>query len=130
MCQASKAAEFLRLLALGELRVYLNPKAPGVVCPERFKREPYIVLRYGEDMMTGLEVTADGVMATLLFSGQENETYLPWVSVFMMCVKETEDGIMYWEDVPQSLAIALGMLRRAKARAERAPGRPHLALVS
>lgn len=88
MCQASKAAEFLRLLALGELRVYLNPKAPGVVCPERFKREPYIVLRYGEDMMTGLEVTADGVMATL------------------------------------------GMLRRAKARAERAPGRPHLALVS
>jgi stringent starvation protein B len=115
---------------LGELRVYLNPKAPGVVCPERFKREPYIVLRYGDGMMTGLEVTADGVMATLLFSGQEHETYLPWASVFMMCVKETEDGIMYREDVPQSLAIALRMFRRARSEQKSSRPLPHLALVN
>src|SRR4029453_12034828 len=79
----------------------------GVVVPQAFSAEPHLVLQYGRNMpipIPDLEVTDDGVSATLSFSRAPHRTHVPWSSVYVVACTDGR-GILYYEDVPQEVSL-------------------------
>jgi stringent starvation protein B len=103
----SKRDAFTAFLREGWVSLHLDARRAGVVVPPSFASEPHLVLQYGRNMpipIPDLEVTDDGVSATLSFSRAPHRTHVPWSSVYVVACTDGR-GILYYEDVPQEVSL-------------------------
>src|SRR3954447_9571237 len=103
----SKRDAFTAFLREGWVSLHLDARRAGVSVPPSFATEPHLVLQYGRNMpipIPDLEVTEDGVSATLSFSGPRHRTHVPWSSVYVVACTDGR-GILYYEDVPQEVSL-------------------------
>jgi stringent starvation protein B len=103
----SKRDAFLAFLREGWVSLHLDARRTGVIVPPTFANEPHLVLQYGRNMpipIPDLEITDDGVSATLSFSRAPHRTHVPWASVYVVACTDGR-GILYYEDVPQEVSL-------------------------
>ena len=103
----SKRDAFTAFLREGWVSLHLDARRTGVAVPPAFANEPHLVLQYGRNMpipIPDLEVTEDGVSATLSFSRAPHRTHVPWSSVYVVACTDGR-GILYYEDVPQEVSL-------------------------
>jgi stringent starvation protein B len=103
----SKRDAFTAFLREGWVSLHLDARRAGVVVPPTFATEPHLVLQYGRNMpipIPDLEITDDGVSATLSFSRAPHRTHVPWSSVYVVACTDGR-GILYYEDVPQEVSL-------------------------
>jgi len=103
----SKRDAFTAFLREGWVSLHLDARRSGVQVPQAFATEPHLVLQYGRNMpipIPDLEVTEDGVSATLSFSRAPHRTHVPWASVYVVACTDGR-GILYYEDVPQEVSL-------------------------
>ncbi len=104
----SKKDAFLALLRAGWASLHLDARCAGVVVPAPFASQAHLVLQYGRNMpipIIDLEVTDEGVSATLSFSRVPHRTYVPWSAVYAVsCTNGC--GVLYREDMPEDVAVA------------------------
>jgi stringent starvation protein B len=104
----SKKDAFLALLRAGWASLHLDARRSGVVVPAPFSSQVHLVLQYGRNMpipITDLEVTDEGVSATLSFGRVPHRTYVPWNAVYAVsCTNGC--GVVYREDLPEEVALA------------------------
>lgn len=103
----SKRDAFVAFLRDGWVSLHLDARRPGVVVPPDFSKEPHLVLQYGRNMpipIPDLEITDDGVSATLSFKRTPHRTRVPWSAVYVVACTDGH-GVLYYEDVPQEVAL-------------------------
>jgi len=103
----SKRDAFAAFLREGWVSLHLDARRAGVSVPPSFATEPHLVLQYGRNMpipIPDLEVTDEGVSATLSFSRAPHRTHVPWSSVYVVACTDGR-GILYYEDVPQEVSL-------------------------
>lgn len=103
----SKRDAFSAFLREGWVSLHLDARRLGVAVPPAFATEPHLVLQYGRNMpipIPDLEVTDEGVSATLSFSREPHKTHVPWSSVYVVACTDGR-GILYYEDVPQEVSL-------------------------
>src|SRR6185369_3000537 len=103
----SKRDAFAAFLREGWVSLHLDARRPGVTVPPAFAAEPHLVLQYGRNMpipIPDLEVTDEGVSATLSFSRAPHRTHVPWSAVYVVACTDGR-GILYYEDVPQEVSL-------------------------
>jgi stringent starvation protein B len=103
----SKRDAFIAFLREGWVSLHLDARRTGVSVPPMFATEPHLVLQYGRNMpipIPDLEVTDDGVSATLSFSRAPHRTTVPWSAVYVVACTDGR-GILYYEDVPQEVSL-------------------------
>lgn len=101
----SKKDTFNTFLAEGWVSVHFDARKAGVKVPKHLRGEARLVLQYGRDMpvpITDLEVTDDGVQATLSFSRTPHHTHVPWSAVFIIACTDGR-GVLYQDDIPPEL---------------------------
>ena len=104
----SKREAFLAFLREGWVSLHLDARRSGVAVPDSFAAEPHLVLQYGRNMpipIPDLDVTDQGVSATLSFSRTPYRTHVPWSSVYVVACTDGR-GILYYEDVPQEVSLS------------------------
>jgi stringent starvation protein B len=103
----SKRDAFVAFLREGWVSLHLDARRPGVVVPPSFAKEPHLVLQYGRNMpipIPDLEITDEGVSATLSFSRAPHRTQVPWSAVYVVACTDGH-GVLYYEDVPQEVTL-------------------------
>src|SRR5688572_13439701 len=98
----SKRDAFLAFLAEGWVSIHLDARRPGVRVPEVLGENRHLVLQYGRNMpisIPDLEVSEEGVSATLSFSRTAHKTHVPWSAVYIVACTDGR-GVLYYEDVP------------------------------
>jgi stringent starvation protein B len=102
-----KREAFLAFLRDGWVSLHLDARRAGVVVPPMFAGEPHLVLQYGRNMpipIPDLDVSEEGVSATLSFSRAPHRTVVPWSAVYVVACTDGR-GILYYEDVPQEVSL-------------------------
>lgn len=97
------------LLEEGNVFLHIDPHASGVRIPHHLRDRPTVVLELGYEMaipIPDLDISAQGVNATLSFGQAPFFCHLPWKSVFAMISKDGR--VLLWpKDVPAHLADTL-----------------------
>ncbi len=97
----------LALLEHGSMSVHLDPRAPGVVVPPWFKRQPQLVLQVGLNMpvpIPDLRVDDDGMSCTLSFNRSPFFCIVPWSSAYAL-VGDDGRGMVWPDDVPPEVPL-------------------------
>ena len=97
----------LALLERAEARVHLDARKPGVRLPPRFLAEAHLRLDYGYGFsppIPDLDITDDGIYATLSFSRVPFSTFIPWTAVYLIADFDG-NGAIWQEDIPADLKL-------------------------
>jgi stringent starvation protein B len=97
----------LALLERAEARVHLDARRPGVILPARFLGEAHLRLDYGygfQPPIPDLTIEDDGIHATLSFSRQPFNTFVPWTAVYVIADFDG-NGAVWQDDIPADLPI-------------------------
>jgi hypothetical protein len=81
------AGAFNHFLCHNGVALALDPSAAGVVLPPHLRERPHVVLQYELEPVVpipDLEVTDEGVRATLSFGREPFATFVPWGAVLAM----------------------------------------------
>ena len=104
----TKRDAFLAFLGEGWVSIHLDARRSGVRIPDDLAGNRHLVLQYGRNMpipIPDLDVTEQGVSATLSFSRTPYRTHVPWSSVYVVACTDGR-GILYYEDVPQEVSLS------------------------
>ncbi len=85
--------------------MHFDPRCEGVLLPPHLRRQPRVVLQYGLNMpvpIPDLEVSAEGLGATLSFQRTPTWTFVPWSAVFAI-VNDEGQGMLWETDVPREV---------------------------
>jgi hypothetical protein len=96
----------LALLERSSVHVHLDPRAPGVVVPAWFKKQPQLVLQIGLNMpvpIPDLRLDEVGMSCTLSFNRTPFYCVVPWPGVYAM-VGDDGRGMVWPDDVPPEVA--------------------------
>lgn len=100
-----KRRQVLEMLGHGLVMLHLDPRAPDVVVPQRFKSDPVLRLNIAYQFrLPALDIGAEGIYAVLSFDRQNFGCSLPWSSIFAVTRPDAgHDGIVWPESVPPEL---------------------------
>ena len=92
------------LLAKGAMRVYLDPKRPGVVVPPRFREDIRVVFVFGSDV-ADTKLEDESLSGTLSLEGQRTAVRIPWPAVYALTSDQDDvaSGGVWEESVPEPL---------------------------
>ncbi len=110
----------LELLERSSLFIHLDPRAPGVMVPEWFKKQPQLLLQVGYNMavpIRDLTVDDEGISGTLSFNRSPFYCHVPWAGIFAL-VGDDNRGMVWPDSVPPE--VAAHQQRQARAAAEQA----------
>jgi len=121
-----KRRKVLDMLDAGLVMLHLDPRAPDVVVPQRFKTDPVLRLNIAYGFrLPALEVGAEGIYAVLSFDRQNFGCTLPWASIFAVTRPDFgHDGVVWPESVPPELRASFaraGVSEPTRLRAQPAP---------
>jgi len=133
MGQLDKRETFLNLLGEGWVSICLDARSSGVELPEHLRVEPRLILQYGLNMpvpIADLEITGEGIRATLSFNRTPHNTFVPWPAVYVIMPTDSgKPGILFAEDVPPEMRATLTaeaaedkLLQKAPSRRRKAGG--------
>lgn len=96
------------LLAKGAMRVYLDPKHPGVVVPDLLRHDLRTVLVFGRAPpvpIADLVVDDEAISGTLSFDHAPFPCRVPWAAVYALTTNEDDaaSGGVWEESVPAAL---------------------------
>lgn len=121
-----KRRKVLEMLDAGLVMLHLDPRAPEVVVPQRFKTDPVLRLNIAYGFrLPALEIGAEGIYAVLSFDRQNFGCTLPWASIFAVTRPDFgHDGIVWPESVPPELRASFsraGVSEPTRLRTQPAP---------
>lgn len=96
----------LALLERSSVYVHLDPRRPGVVVPQWFKKQERLTLQIGLNMpvpIPDLRLDDEGMSCTLSFNRSPFYCVIPWSAIFALA-DETQRGMVWPEDIPEELA--------------------------
>jgi len=96
----------LALLERSSVHLHLDPRAPGVIVPAWFKKQPQLVLQIGLNMpvpIPDLRLDETGMSCTLSFNRAPFFCIVPWQSIYAM-VGDDGRGMVWPDDVPPEVA--------------------------
>lgn len=96
----------LELLRRTSLFIHLDPRLPGVMVPEWFKKQPQLVLQVGFNMavpIRDLTVDDEGISGTLSFNRSPFFCHVPWASIFAL-MGDNHRGMVWPDFVPPEIA--------------------------
>ena len=104
-----KRRQLLEMLDRGLVMLHLDPRAPEVIVPARFKSDPVLRLNLAYQFrLPALDIGAEGVYAVLSFDKQNFGCTLPWSSIFAVTRPDAgHDGVIWPESVPPELRASL-----------------------
>ncbi len=111
MTQPPKKDVFDHLLLAASVFVHLDPRRPGVVVPDWFKKKPTLVLQVGNNMAVPIpDLKGDlvGIACTLSFNREPYYCRLPWTAIFAL-IGEDQRGMVWAEDVPFEVHAQYGV---------------------
>ncbi len=110
-----KRRQLLEMLDRGLVMLHLDPRAPEVIVPARFKSDPVLRLNLAYQFrLPALDIGAEGVYAVLSFDKQNFGCTLPWSSIFAVTRPDAgHDGVIWPESVPPELRAWAGIEREA-----------------
>lgn len=90
------------LLAKGAMRVYLDPKRPGVVVPPRFRQDIRAVFVFDA---ASSKLDEESLSGTLSLDGEPAAVRAPWPAVYALTSDQDDvaSGGVWEESVPQAL---------------------------
>lgn len=94
-----KEQYFTAMLGEGVVMVHLNPRAPGVIVPERFKKD--VLLRVNIAVGFNLPVFRiehEGIVTMLSFNRQNFLCTIPWTSIFCLTLPDKGHAGRVWEE--------------------------------
>jgi stringent starvation protein B len=106
---ATKLADFNRLVGDGPVQVHLDPRVANVVVPEELRAQFRLVLDFW--LPRGARDTvadAWGLRETLVFSMRRVKVAVPWEAVFWMRQLVGDGSAVYPYSVPLEMAQELG----------------------
>lgn len=110
------------LLAQGPVLLHIDARHPLAQVPERFRKDPKLVLRFGYDLtpaIIDLSIDLEGMYGTLTFGGVPTRCVLPWGCIYSVVSESDQKGMVWPEDVPEAVVDAL----QEQAAAEKAPAK-------
>ena len=119
------------LLAQGPVLLHIDARHPLAQVPEKFRRDPKLVLRFGYDLtpaIIDLSVDVQGLYGTLTFGGIPTRCVLPWGCIYSVVSEADQKGMVWPEDVPECVVDAL-QEQREGARPSAKKERPELGSV-
>lgn len=105
---SAKKEVALEMLQRSNVFIHLDPRRPGVVVPEQFKKKPHLVLEIGLHMpvpIPDLKIGKKGIRCTLSFARKSFHCIIPWESVFAL-VGEDQRGKLWYEDMPPEVIVS------------------------
>lgn len=102
----------MHLLSEGDAMVCLDARAPGVNVPHQHKTNPKLSLIFNLNFKRPIEVTAEGLTATLSFGGRPYECALPFTAVWAIYEPHTQKGQVWEEDIPKDANLIEQILKQ------------------
>jgi hypothetical protein len=106
----SKKEVMLALLERSEARVHLDARRDGVALPDRLRSDGHVRLDYGYGLtppIADLDISDEGIRATLSFSRIPFSTFIPWTAVYLIADYDG-NGAVWQEDIPPDLLERMG----------------------
>ncbi len=103
----SKKDVALALLERSTIRVFLDPRKPGVVVPPWFKTQPQLLLDVGLNTavpIPDLHLDDEAMSCTLSFNRAPFYCIIPWSAVFAV-VGDGDRAVVWPEDVPAEIQL-------------------------
>ena len=93
------------LLQCGDVAVHFDPRASGVVLPERLRKGPSVFLPALSVFVRG--PIDDGFRLPILEQEQFFEAFAPWETIFaLVLIGGRGEGHVWTEDMPHDLPVA------------------------
>ena len=108
----------LHLLSEGYAMVCLDARAEGVDVPKTHKTNPKLSLVFNLNFKRPIDVTTEGVVATLSFSGRPHRCVLPFTAVWAIYEPHTQKGQIWEESLPKDANLLEQILQ------EQSPEKP------
>ena len=98
--EKSKRDILSELLDKGMVQILLDSRKTGVVLPDHLAEDMQLRLNLSRRFGLPIELTEEGVSATLTFQDVPHACVLPWDCIFAMISYVTGDPVLFSEDVP------------------------------
>jgi len=113
----SKKDALLNMLAQGLTLVHIDARRAGVEVPPEFRTDATLRLNLSYRFPDiDLDIDDDAVRATLTFGSMRFRCVLPWSSIFAMTLPQSQEGLVWPDDLPPELAAALQELEETQRR--------------
>ncbi|OGW17099.1 MAG: hypothetical protein A3K09_03595 [Nitrospinae bacterium RIFCSPLOWO2_12_FULL_47_7] len=109
----------MHLLSEGDAMLCLDARAPGVSVPPQHKTNPKLSLIINLNFKRPIEVTLEGVTATLAFSGRTHSCVLPFTAVWAIYEPHTMKGQVWEENIPKDANLMEQALKQAPEQTTR-----------
>jgi stringent starvation protein B len=96
----SKEAIVLKLLEEGDTMLCLDARCEGVCVPPQHASNPDLRLILNLNFPRPIEVTADGISASLSFGGRRFACFVPMAALWAAFNPQTMQGMMWPESMP------------------------------
>ena len=96
----------LFLLEEGDAMVCLDARHPEVDVPESHKNNSSLNLVFNLNFKRPIEITEDGIFATLAFNGRPYKCTLPYDAVWAIYDPKMKNGQVWDESIPEDMNLA------------------------
>ncbi len=113
---AAKAQQLREYFARhGRIYIVVNATADGVDVPGHLRGDPALRLVLNVRMPQSIQIRDDALVSEFSFSGRPYPCHIPMHAIWAAYVpeREAESGIIWEEDVPQSIHTVVKAARRA-----------------
>jgi len=106
--QRLKRDKLSKLLEHGMVMVHLDARRAGVSVPEELRDDPHLRLNLSYRFRPcDLELSDEGVQATLTFGGEPWSCRVPFDALFGLTSHVTGESLVWLEDVPEEVLALL-----------------------
>ena len=102
----------LHLLSEGDAMVCLDARNPQVEVPPQHKANPKLSLIFNLNFKRPIEVTTEGIEATLSFNGRSHKCVLPFTAVWAIYEPSTQKGQIWEECIPKDANLIDQILKQ------------------
>lgn len=127
---ADKRDFLLYLLEKGDALVCLDARKTGVKVPANHKRDPALRLVLNLNFRRPMEITQEGIYATLAFQGRPSGCVVPFESVWAIFEPSLKEAQVWEESVPKDMKMALGPAAPGSKKTSEPRGNPFARKVS
>ena len=96
----------LYLLEEGDAMVCLDARLPEVDVPESHKNNSSLNLIFNLNFKRPIEITEEGIFASLVFNGRPHQCTLPFSAVWAIYDPKMKNGQVWEESLPTDMSLA------------------------
>jgi stringent starvation protein B len=96
----------LYILEEGDAMVCLDARVPEVDVPESHKNNSSLNLIFNLNFKRPVEITEEGIFASLVFNGRPHQCTLPFSAVWAIYDPKMKNGQVWEESLPTDMSLA------------------------